>query len=330
MCISLTNLGRYTLDTLQIYFPWDDDFYTYFKNHGMGTANTRKKALPLIYTDNCESTTGVTEVRRNYVIRPDYFDKTYEQLGWTQTDQEPRPIIPAEKIQAQVHFYKITTEPISSTNPIVKFVINPTVNGKEEYHLEYSAMSAFGKMYSNWVTFYFTLDDFKIIIAKLIKKLKYQSNSLPIGMPIQVEEQQAQREELTYVELPVKYYKFSIGEFQYAFDYLRYNGVQGDIPSLVYNSTNPQHNTTMSPLIKFGIVHTQASQGFWQRPPQIVMKIAQPMVTVGTRIYNGKRVNIKKKGEIIIDNNFENYFLVDAKTLCGGYFQLKNRFTDEL
>lgn len=330
MCNSSTDLGTYTLDTLQIYFPWDDDFYTYFKDHDMGTANTRKKALPLIYTDNCESTSGVPEIRRNYVIRPEYFGRTYAQLSWTPTNQEPRPIIPAEKIQTQVIFYEQLIEPIASSNPLVKFKIIPTINNKEEYHLEFSAMSAFGKMYSNWVTLYFTLNDFKTLKTRLFTSLNNGDNQPLREMAILVEERQAQREELTYVEIPVKYYKFSIGEFQYALEYLRYNGVQGDIPSLIYDSTNPQHINTMRPLIKFGIVHTQTSQGFWQRQPQIVMKIAQPMVTVGTRIYAGRKVNIKRKGEIVIDNNYENYFLVDAQRLCNGYMQLKNRFPDEL
>jgi len=329
MCNS-TDMGRYTLDTLQIYFPWDDDFYTYFKNNGFGTANSMKKALPLVYTDNCSSTSNVPELRRRFVINPEHFGTTYGELEWTQTEGTSQPIIPAERIQAQAHLYNKLNTPIKSTDPTIKFEIIPRVNNKEEYHIEYSSRAAFGKTYSNWVTLYFTLGDFKIIITKIVKKLKYENSQMPIGMPIQVEEQQAQREELTYVEIPVKYYKFSIGEFKYALDYLRYNGVQGDIPSLVYNSTNPQHNTDMKPFIKFGIVHTQVEQGFWQRNPQIVMKIAQPKVTIGTRIYNGKRVNIKKKGEIVIDNNYENYFLIDAKAVCDGYSQLKNRFPDEL
>jgi len=47
-------LGRYVLDTLQIFFPWDDDLYTYFKEHGLGSSGLGSKKLPLIYTDNCE------------------------------------------------------------------------------------------------------------------------------------------------------------------------------------------------------------------------------------------------------------------------------------
>jgi hypothetical protein len=31
-------LGRYVLDTLQIFFPWDDDLYTYFKECGLGSS----------------------------------------------------------------------------------------------------------------------------------------------------------------------------------------------------------------------------------------------------------------------------------------------------
>ena len=64
-------LGRYVLDTLQIFFPWDDDLYTYFKEHGLGSSGLGSKKLPLVYTDNCESTGGIPERKRNNVIHQD-------------------------------------------------------------------------------------------------------------------------------------------------------------------------------------------------------------------------------------------------------------------
>ena len=66
-------VGSYMLDTLQIYFSWDDDLYTYFKERGLGQSGMLSKKLPLIYTDNCESTTGVHERKRKYIISPEYF-----------------------------------------------------------------------------------------------------------------------------------------------------------------------------------------------------------------------------------------------------------------
>ncbi|MFX0070689.1 MAG: hypothetical protein ACFFAO_06325, partial [Candidatus Hermodarchaeota archaeon] len=64
-------IGEYILDTLQIYFPWDDDLYGYMKENGFGKGKV--KALPLIYTDNCESTERKNKTRRKYIITPDKF-----------------------------------------------------------------------------------------------------------------------------------------------------------------------------------------------------------------------------------------------------------------
>src|SRR5438094_44179 len=93
----MRTLRQYVLDTLQIYFPWDDDLYTYFKERGLGSSGLGSAKLPLVYTDNCESTTGMVERRRANVIHPKFFGQTYEQLGWKDTGLESKPIIPSEK-----------------------------------------------------------------------------------------------------------------------------------------------------------------------------------------------------------------------------------------
>src|SRR5437588_12690037 len=103
-------LGRYVLDTLQIFFPWDDDLYTYFKEHGLGSSGLGTKKLPLVYTDNCESTGGITERKRNNVIHTRYFGSTYEQLRWKDTGRESKPIIRDEKLEVQV----VSDEPVDN------------------------------------------------------------------------------------------------------------------------------------------------------------------------------------------------------------------------
>ena len=70
------HLGDYILDTLQIYFSWDDDLYTELKEHGFGTGDF--KVLPLVYSDNTEATIGKKDKRRKFVIRPELFGKTYQ------------------------------------------------------------------------------------------------------------------------------------------------------------------------------------------------------------------------------------------------------------
>lgn len=39
-------VGSYILDTLQTYFAWDDDLYTYFKERGLGQSGMLSKKLP--------------------------------------------------------------------------------------------------------------------------------------------------------------------------------------------------------------------------------------------------------------------------------------------
>src|SRR5439155_23190398 len=137
-------LGRYVLDTLQIFFPWDDDLYTYFKEHGLGSSGLGSKKLPLIYTDNCESTEGIRERRRNNVIAPRLFGSTYEELGWKDTGLETKPFIPAEKPEMELAVEE------SHDIPLIQLNIAPSTNGVEQYHLEYSSMSEFGRIYKNW------------------------------------------------------------------------------------------------------------------------------------------------------------------------------------
>lgn len=75
--------GSYVLDTLQIYFPWDDDLYTYLKTIGLMSKDPNLKVLPLIYSDNCESTVGKAQIERRHVLSPETFGETLESLGWT-------------------------------------------------------------------------------------------------------------------------------------------------------------------------------------------------------------------------------------------------------
>jgi len=298
----MTKIGTYILDTLQIYFPWDDDLYTYFKEHGLGSENTKKKALPLIYTDNCISTQGVDKIGRNYVLAPKYFGKELDEVGWEIDKKDSsKTIIPAEKARVEV-----TLLDEEKVEPKLKFRIVPTFKGKEEYHIEYSVMSAFGKMYSNWVAIYFTLKDFEDLISRLSDSIETKTTT---PFEIKIEKKQAQRERMYYVEVPVASYCFCIGEFQYASDYLRFNGVTGDIPSLIFDSNDPSHLQKMSPFIKLGIVETATEKGFWKRNPQVVLKIAQPKVTKSKR-----GVHAKAKGIIDSSAKCENSFLVNAKT----------------
>jgi len=295
--VSVT-INSYTLDTLQIYFAWDDDLYSYLKERGFGQGGFKRKTLPIIYSDNCESTTGVKERRRKYVIHPKYFGKTFEELGWKPTDRETEPIIPSEKPGITISLID---------EDILEFKINPRVKGKEQYHIEYSTMAAFGRLYTNWAIPVLTLNDFKDLISRLQKLLSISSDEW-FNAPIYIEEKQAQRERMQFVKVPIFSYKFSIGEFQYAKDFLIMNGFSEKIPSLVFKN-EPLYLEKMEPILKVGFVQTTEEQGFEVRKPQIALKVAQSKITSSLR---GKRTKVK--GIIALEEIDENYFRVPAKT----------------
>ncbi|MCX8181650.1 MAG: hypothetical protein N3D12_00875 [Candidatus Methanomethyliaceae archaeon] len=295
----MKKLSSFVLDTLQIYFPWDDDLYTYLKNRGFAS-KLEFKALPLIYTDDCESTTRKHEIPRNYVIDPEKFNTTPEQLGWKRCNEKGKKYtIPAEKILLDAHI---------NENYEIVFTVVPTSNNREQYHLEYSVMSAFGKGYANWCTFYFKKSEFESFMSEIGKiGIKPWEGIMKSGY----ESKQRQREEFNFVELPVREYCFNIGEFKLAEAYLRNSGYVQQIPGLFYDSRNLRHRELMEPFIKFGIL-TTGEQGFWQRPPQVVMKISQPkFITTGGR---------KRRVKGVIDENKRgNYFIVDASELISAW-----------
>ena len=291
-------VGSYILDTLQIYFSWDDDLYTYFKERGLGQGGMLSKKLPLIYTDNCESTTGVHERKRKYIISPEYFGESYEGLGWTPTERKTEPIIPSEKPVVNVS--------LINNGEDLEFKIIPRVDEKEQYHLEYSSMSAFGRMYTNWSIIVLTMKDFHDLLSRL-KTLLPETPSDFVDVPIHIEKKQAQRERLVFVEVPINSYKFSMDEFLYMRKYFERNGVTGQLPSLVFKD-EPSYRQLIDQVLKVGFIHTTEDQCFEVRKPQCAMKVAQPKVTITKRGVKGKA-----KGKIVISEKDENYFIVPAK-----------------
>jgi len=305
------SIGSYTLDSLQIFFAWDDDLYTHLKERGFGQSGFQRKTLPIIYSDNCESTTGVAGRKRKYVIHPKYFGKTCEELGWTETERETEPIIPSEKP-------KMTVSLID--NEFLEFSIHPHVDGKEQYHLEYSTMSAFGRLYTNWAIPILRMDDFEKTLFRLRESLSLPKIDFE-DVQIRMEEKQAQRERMYFVEVPVAKYKFSIGEFLYAKDFLTLNGVSGILPSLVFKKES-SYLEKMQPVLKVGFIRTTEEQGFEVRKPQCALKLAQPKMTTSLR---GARS--KAKGMIVSEDLYENYFIVPARDFAQRAHAIVNMYT---
>lgn len=236
--------------------------------------------------------------KRKYVISPTYFGKTYEELGWTKTERETEPIISSEKPKIAISLID---------NEFLEFRIQPQVEGKEQYHLEYSTRSAFGRLYTNWAIPILRIDDFEEMLSSLLQALSLQKTEF-VDVEVKVEKKQAQRERMYFVEVPVASYKFSIGEFAHARDFLALNGVKGILPSLVFKN-EPSHLEKMQPVLKVGYICTSEEQGFEVRKPQCAMKIAQPKATMSRR---GKIS--KAKGIIVLEEPYENYFVVPART----------------
>lgn len=219
-------------------------------------------------------------------------------MGWTPTKAKTRPIIPSEKPVVNVSL-------VNNGNDL-EFRICPRVDGKEQYHLEYSSMSAFGHTYINWSIIVLTMKDFHDLLSRLKTNLSITPAGF-IDVPVHVERKQAQRERLVFVEVPIKSYKFSMGEFLYMRRYFELNGVTGKLPSLVFKD-EPSYRQVMDPILKVGFIHTTKDQCFEVRKPQCAMKVAQPKVTITKRGKKGK-----VKGKILISEKDENYFIVPAK-----------------
>jgi len=306
-------LGRYVLDTLQIFFPWDDDFYTYFKEHGLGSSGLGSKKLPLIYTDNCESTGGIPERRRNNVIAPRFFGSTYEELGWKDTGLETKPIIPAEKPELEVAVAEPPDIPLAHLN------IVPRTNMVEQYHLEYSTMSVFGRTYKNWAKLYLPFDSAKALSSKLSKYFDEK-----MQLEFSEETKQAQREKFRYLSVGVRKYVFSYYGFDYAKRYFEANGVHGVLPSLVYDSADHVSRELMDPLLKIGVIETKTSEGFERRNAQVALKLSQPKFSVTKRGIRGRA-----KGRIVDDLGSANCVIVDAADFATKMARICNDYVEQ-
>lgn len=290
-------VGRYVLDTLQIFFPWDDDLYTYFKEHGLGSGGLGNKKLPLVYTDNCESTEGVLERRRNNVIAPKYFGMTYDQLGWKDTGRETKPIIRAERPEMEI----ILDE--TPDTPTILLNVVPRVKGTEEYHLEYSSMSEFGRGYKNWATFYLPFADAKALSDSLGD---FRDEKIPVEFL--EESKQAQRERFRYLTVGVQRYQFSYSGFSFAQRYFELNGVKDPLPSLTFDKADPTSLQLMDPILKIGIIQTKTSEGFEKRKAQVAMKLSQSKYSTTKRGVQGRA-----KGRITENSGPENYVQFQAQ-----------------
>jgi hypothetical protein len=290
-------IGSYDLDTLQIYFPWDDDLYTYFKERGLGQKGIGKKILPLIYSDNCESTMGISENKRKHVLEPADFGKTNEAIGWKSTGHKSEPIIPSEKPQLEVTLLE---------NGNLKFRIRGRIDGKEQYHPEYLRQPRGVTVFKNWAIPVFSLQIFENLICDLNQIIPHHCDQSP-SLKIKVESKNEKRELMYFVEIPINEYKFSIGEFQYVKDYFLKNEIDGILPSLVFKR-EPKYEEKMQPILKVGYIQTKEDQGFQNRQPQIALKVSQPKTTLSLR-----EKPCKCKGLIEEDAVYENYFVVSAK-----------------
>jgi hypothetical protein len=293
----MSEVGRYTLDTLQIFFPWDDDLYTYFKEHGLGSSGLGSKKPPLVYTDNCENTAGIKERKRKYVIDPKFFGMTPEALGWKRTQRETELIIPAEKPEmgiANTH---------SGDDNLLSLSLITRIGGVEQYHLEYSSMSEFGRIYKNWATFYLPFKKAR----DLAHRLAHFSDAAMDPQFLE-ESKQAQREKFSYLSVGVRKYNFSYSGLDYAKRFFETNGVTGSLPSLVYDVSDAVSRELMNPLLKIGTIQTKSDEGFEERKPQVAIKLSQPKMTTTKRGVQGRA-----KGRILENGERANFVLVGAE-----------------
>ena len=306
----MVELGRYTLDTLQIFFPWDDDLYTYFKEHGLGSSGLGSKKLPLVYTDNCENTAGLKERKRKYVIDPKFFGTTPEALGWKRTQRETELIIPAEKPEmgiANTH---------SGDDNLLSLSLITRIGGVEQYHLEYSSMSEFGRIYKNWATFYLPFKKARDLADRLTPFA-----DAAMDPQFLEESKQAQREKFIYLSVGVRKYNFSYSGLDYAKRFFEMNGVTGSLPSLAYDDSDALSRELMDPLLKIGIIQTKSDEGFEERKPQVAIKLSQPKMATTKRGVRGRA-----KGRILENGQSANFVVVGAADFATKIGKVCNQF----
>ena len=259
-----------TLSTHCIFFPWDDDLYTYFKERGLGSSGLGSKKLPLVYTP--------------------------EALGWKTTQHQTEFVIPAEKPEMGIDSTHFDDTDLLSLSIITR------IGRVEQYHLEYSSMSEFGRIYKNWATFYLPLRQ----AEDLADRLSHFSNN---SMETQFleESKQAQREKFIFLSVGVRKYNFSYSALEYARRFFEMNGVTGALPSLAYDDTDAVSRELMEPLLKIGVIQTKSAEGFEERKPQVAIKLSQPKMTTTKRDVRGR-----VKGRIVENGDSANFMIVDA------------------
>jgi hypothetical protein len=185
---------------------------------------------------------------------------------------------------------------------VVHLNIVPRTNGVEQYHLEYSSMSTFGRIYKNWPTFYLPFDS----ATDLSRKLNAYVDE-KLQLEFSEETKQAQREKFLYLSIGVRKYGFSYSGFDYATRYFELNGVQGPLPSLAYDSADPVSRQLMDPLLKIGVIETKTSEGFEKRKAQVALKLSQPKFSVTKRGVRGRA-----KGRILESPDCSNFVVTEA------------------
>src|SRR5438445_11349849 len=96
----------------------------------------------------------------------------------------------------------------SLDTPLVQLSIVPRTNGIDQYHLEYSSMSEFGRIYENWATFYLPFESAKDLSNKLSR---YFDEKIPLEFF--EKPKQAQREKFRYLSIGIRQYVFSYSGF---------------------------------------------------------------------------------------------------------------------
>ncbi|MFX0137527.1 MAG: hypothetical protein ACFFDN_28070 [Candidatus Hodarchaeota archaeon] len=289
-------IGRFILDSLQIYFPSDYYFCKFLRENGLASKNPNLKFVPIIYSDNCLSTQGLIESRRNYIIDPYHFNFHENMLKWKRIKNE-QFIITAER--PELHVF--------DEEDIIKFKIVPKPRGNNEYHIEFPYKGE-TPANSKWVILYLSRRVTEEFFNKMSSYYKDLYQEFRGKVHLKKEKQRNQREGMVYLQLDVSHYSFTLKNFEYAIYYLRKSGFNYKIPSIVFDSKSENCLKFMSPSLNIGYVNTQAENNFISRDLQLVFKLTQDKI-----ILNEFEKPIKLKGEIKEIDSKENFFKIPTR-----------------
>ncbi|BAA29672.1 hypothetical protein [Pyrococcus horikoshii] len=202
--MEMYKVGRYLVDSLQIYFPASLEIQEELINNGFYVPRSpdRKVSMPIpiVYSDF-----GGRVISIERLIPPEWLEISPEQLGWEETYLENKRgfKLPKEEVYVDV----------SISNDSIIFELDV-----KNYHLERTSIRGINpEKWKNWVMFYIDLK----YVDEFINALREHIPAFENKTRVIREKQQGGKEVTYYAKVNVKNFSLCLGCFDLAQRYLQ-------------------------------------------------------------------------------------------------------------